>query len=37
MLLRALLLALLLAALFHLLGDTQYYATALVVALCGSR
>jgi two-component system, NtrC family, nitrogen regulation sensor histidine kinase NtrY len=33
---RALLLALLLTALFHLLGHTQYYATALVVALCGA-
>jgi two-component system, NtrC family, nitrogen regulation sensor histidine kinase NtrY len=35
-LLRAVLLALLLAALFHLLRYTQYYATALVVALCGA-
>jgi two-component system, NtrC family, nitrogen regulation sensor histidine kinase NtrY len=33
---RALLLALLLAALIHLLGHTQYYATALVIALCGA-
>jgi hypothetical protein len=33
---RALLLAVLLAALVHLLGDTQYYATALVVVLCAA-
>lgn len=33
---RALLLATLLAALIHLLGRTQYYATALVIALCGA-
>jgi nitrogen fixation/metabolism regulation signal transduction histidine kinase len=35
-LLRALLLALLLAALFQLLRHTQFYATALVVTLCGA-
>jgi nitrogen fixation/metabolism regulation signal transduction histidine kinase len=35
-LLRAVLLALLLAALFQLLRYTQYYATALVVVLCGA-
>ncbi len=35
-LLRTVLLAVLLAALFHLLRYTQYYATALVVALCGA-
>lgn len=33
---RALLLALLLGALLHLLMDTHYYATALVVLLCGA-
>ena len=33
---RALLLAVLLAALVYLLGRTQYYASALVVALCGA-
>lgn len=33
---RALLLALLLAALAYLLGNTQYYASALVVVLCGA-
>jgi two-component system, NtrC family, nitrogen regulation sensor histidine kinase NtrY len=35
-LLRALLLALLLAALLHLLLHTQFYATALVMVLCGA-
>jgi two-component system, NtrC family, nitrogen regulation sensor histidine kinase NtrY len=33
---RALLLALLLAALVYLIGHTRYYATALVVTLCGA-
>lgn len=33
---RALLLATLLAALIHLIGHTQYYATSLVVALCAA-
>ncbi len=33
---RALLLAMLLAALVYLVGRTQYYATALVVVLCGA-
>ncbi len=33
---RALLLAVLLAALVYLLGHTQYYASALVVVLCGA-
>ncbi|MEO6080830.1 MAG: ATP-binding protein [Steroidobacteraceae bacterium] len=33
---RALLLAVLLCALVYLLGNTQYYATALVILLCGA-
>src|SRR6187402_1890801 len=32
---RTLLLAVLLAGLVHLLGHTKYYATALVMTLCG--